>query len=76
MPEIQPGEKQSSYIPRCMAYVIKNEGLDRKQAAGKCFGLWKQHRKNSKSKASILEEIIEARYKDKTLEEIEKEEQK
>ncbi len=42
MPDPIAGEKQSDYISRCIAYCIKNEGLDQKAAAGKCYGMWRQ----------------------------------
>lgn len=73
MPEPKSGEKRSEYIPRCISYVIENEGLDSEQAAGKCFGMWKQHLKNKRSKGEELtkEELEELQNIDKTeLEEV------
>jgi hypothetical protein len=42
MPEKKPGESKDDYISRCIAYCIKNEGLTQEQAAGKCYGMWKE----------------------------------
>ncbi len=56
MPSVKPNEKRSEYVSRCIAFVTKEEGLDSKQAAGKCFGLWKQHLKNKRSKGEKLTE--------------------
>lgn len=49
MPEPRQGENQQDYISRCIEYCIKNEGLDQKQAAGKCYGMWRQHHRKGKS---------------------------
>lgn len=54
MPAIQKGEKRSDYIPRCINYVMKYEGLTEKESAGKCEGIFDQHEKNHKSKADQL----------------------
>lgn len=59
MPTIKKGESRNSYIPRCINYVVKNEGLTAKQAAGKCEGMYDQHLKNKKSKsASLMDKVI------------------
>ena len=55
MPAINPGESRNSYIPRCVSYVMKHEGLEQKAAVGKCEGMYDQHLKNSKSKAATEE---------------------
>lgn len=44
MPKVKPKEKQSDYVDRCVSYVMKNEGLIRKQALGKCYGMYR-HKK-------------------------------
>lgn len=61
MPKIRKGQTRNSYIPECVAYVMKNEGLTKDQAVGKCEGLYNQHeKKHKKSKASFLDGINEA----------------
>jgi hypothetical protein len=51
MPKPQPGEKREAYISRCIAFCVKNEGLSQNAAAGKCYGMWRQHKKKqAKSK--------------------------
>ncbi len=60
MPKVLPKDTQESYVSRCIPYVMKNEGLDQKQASGKCFGLWRQHQKNKRSKAETLMEDVYA----------------
>lgn len=37
----------------CINYVMKNEGLNGKQAAGKCYGMWKEHVKKKHSKSDL-----------------------
>jgi len=49
MPTPKPKETQQEFISRCISYVIKEEGLDKDQAAGKCYGIWRQHKKKKKS---------------------------
>lgn len=48
MPKIRPRETRSQYIPRCINYVMKYEGLKERQAAGKCEGLFDEHEKKQK----------------------------
>jgi hypothetical protein len=46
MPPIKKGESKEDYVARCTAYVMKHEGeTDHKAAAGKCAGMWEQHKK-------------------------------
>ncbi len=42
-PSVKAGESQDDYVSRCIPYVMKNEGLDQKQASGKCFGMYRGH---------------------------------
>jgi recombinational DNA repair protein RecR len=58
MPKILPSDDQESYVSRCIPYVMKNEGLNKEQAAGKCFGLFRNHKKNKKSKAERLLDAV------------------
>jgi hypothetical protein len=62
MPKIRKGDTEKSWIPMCINYVMKNEGLDAKQSAGKCYGMWRQHQKNKRAKSQELhdEAITEA----------------
>ena len=50
MPSVKPKEKQSDYINRCVPYVMKHEGLTQQQALGKCYGMYRQHKKHKQSK--------------------------
>lgn len=42
MPTPHKGESKRDYIKRCIPYVIKEEGKTVEQAAGKCYGMYKQ----------------------------------
>jgi len=55
MPAVKKGEKQSDYVSRCVAYVVKNEGLNQQAALGKCYGLYKESKKRKKSQGSTEE---------------------
>ena len=39
-PEIKPNESETDYVSRCIPWIINNEGLTGKQAAGKCHGMY------------------------------------
>lgn len=41
MPKPKKNESKKAYIARCIEYCVKKEGLTKKQAAGKCYGMWK-----------------------------------
>jgi hypothetical protein len=53
MPEIKLGESQDAYVSRCIAYCIKNEGLTKEKAAGKCYGMYR----NKKQGDSIAKHL-------------------
>ena len=42
------GESQQRFISRCMEYLIKNENKTKDQAAGQCFGMWRNREKLNK----------------------------
>ena len=68
MPKILSTDTKKTWIPKCISIVMKEGGHTKEQAAGKCFGMWKQHMKNKKAKGELTkEEEIE-------LQQIEKEE--
>lgn len=48
MPKPKKGEKQSDYVSRCVKYVMKKEGATQKQALGKCYGMFRHHKKKGK----------------------------
>lgn len=48
MPKPRKDESEKAYIPRCIKHVMEKEGLNRKQAAGKCFGMWRNRKKGKK----------------------------
>lgn len=47
MPEgPKKGESSKAWVSKCIAHCVKNEGLSQEQAAGKCYGMLRQHRGN------------------------------
>lgn len=50
MPEPKPNEEKQEFISRCIEYVMDKEGLDKDQAAGKCYGIWREHEKKKSGK--------------------------
>jgi hypothetical protein len=47
MPKPNKNEKRKEYVSRCIAYY-KKKGLSTNQAAGRCYGMWRQHKKGKK----------------------------
>jgi len=46
MPSVRAGESRKSYISRCIPIVMNEEsGKTAKQAAGKCAGMYDNHKK-------------------------------
>jgi hypothetical protein len=60
IPEVKPGESKEDYISRCIAYCIKEEGLTQEQAAGKCYGMWKEQQNQDNLAIPTLDESKEA----------------
>lgn len=58
MPTPRKDEKESDYISRCVEQVME-EGLDKDQALGKCYGMWKEH----KNKKPLMVRIYRANSK-------------
>ena len=50
MPEVGAGESLNSYLARCIPHVMNKEGLTKNRAAGKCAGMYRHHRKESRKK--------------------------
>lgn len=48
MPKPKKSEKQSSYVSRCISYVMKKEGLSQKAAVGKCYGMYRYYKGKKK----------------------------
>jgi hypothetical protein len=46
MPEPKGNESQNDFISRCVS-IVMNEGKDQDEALGKCYGIWRQHKKKS-----------------------------
>lgn len=44
MPKVNPGESEKDFVARCIPIVIK-EGATKEQAAGKCFGIYRNAHK-------------------------------
>lgn len=42
MPKPQKGESKDKYISRCIR-MVRREGTPAKEAAGKCFGMWRHY---------------------------------
>jgi hypothetical protein len=57
MPHVRPGMSRNEYVGMCVNYVMKNEGLDKNAAVGKCEGLYDEYLKN-KHKGKANEEIM------------------
>lgn len=53
MPTPNKNETEEKFVSRCIAYVIKEKGKDQKQAAGECYGIWREHRKEETIKQGI-----------------------
>ena len=51
MPDIKQGESQKDFVARCIPYVIKEENKTQEQAQGKCFGMYRQHKRKGIVKA-------------------------
>ena len=45
MPSVKPNESEQAYVSRCVKYVMDKEGLSQKQALGKCYGMYKNHKR-------------------------------
>ena len=50
MPAVKPGESEKDYVARCIPVVVK-EGKTQEQAAGKCHGMYRSHRKAARKRA-------------------------
>lgn len=50
MPNPKTGETEQEFVSRCIPIVIK-EGLDQKQSAGKCYGIYRNAKKSEMFKS-------------------------
>ena len=49
MPKPNKGETQKDFIARCIPYLKKEEpGIETDQAVAKCYGIWKESKKDGK----------------------------
>ena len=50
MPSVNPGESRQHYVSRCIPIVMHEGGAHHtpSQAAGKCHGMYDQHKKRSR----------------------------
>lgn len=56
MPTPKKNERQEDFISRCIPIVKEEDpSLTNEQAAGKCYGMWDQYKKNSKSQKLLSE---------------------
>jgi len=60
MPKPREGETKDEYIPRCIAYMIKKEGKEKKQAAAICYSMWERKDENDKIIKKIDSFLVEA----------------
>lgn len=51
MPNVREGETKESFMKRAMPYMIKKEGLNKDQAAGKALGMYRSHKRKGMAKA-------------------------
>ena len=58
MPKHIKGESRASWMKRCIPYVIKHEGLDKKAAGGRCAGMWDEHKKKQRKHSESTEDDI------------------
>ncbi len=50
MPNPRKDETREKFLSRCIPYVMDREGItDRKHAAAKCYGIWRQYKKATQS---------------------------
>jgi hypothetical protein len=49
MPKHKKGESRDDWMARCIPYVIEKEGLEQKEAAGKCGGMYDSWKKANMS---------------------------
>lgn len=48
------GESQNVFISRCISYLVRHEQKSSKQAAGQCYGMWRQrHKAAAKAKKTV-----------------------
>ena len=43
MPTIRKGETKDEWMPRCIEYLINNEGYDTEQATAICDSMWEEN---------------------------------
>lgn len=61
MPTPGKDEKQSAFVSRCIGHLIGKENKfpntkeGRKKAAGRCHGIWRQHKGGKKPEESATE---------------------
>lgn len=49
MPDVKPGENEKDFLARCIPIVIR-EGATKEQAAGKCYGIYRNAKKDINNK--------------------------
>jgi hypothetical protein len=57
MPEPLKGETKEKYIPRCISYLVKEEGKPQKQAIAICYSMWEN--KDKKKNEELIEDRID-----------------
>lgn len=45
MPSIKKGESEKDYVARCIPIVMKEKGIDSKEASARCHGMYQQYKK-------------------------------
>jgi len=49
MPTPKTNETEQEFVSRCISYLFHNEGeRDKRHAAAKCFGIYRQWKKNKR----------------------------
>lgn len=46
IPNVKKGESEQDYVSRCIPIVMKEGNVTRQQAAGKCFGMYREYKNN------------------------------
>ena len=48
MPKPMKGEKRADYVHRAMREMMGKEGMEKKAAMGKAYGMWREHMRRGK----------------------------
>jgi len=58
MPDPGKYKNKQKFISDCIPMVLQEGGKNQEQAAGKCYGMWKNRKKKKKSASDIVIEQV------------------